>query len=57
MDASFYPLQLETLLYEGHFAKISFTLYSHLIKKKNGVQARLANDNQVIVDFSTFDVM
>lgn len=57
MDASLYPLQLETLLYEGHFAKISFTLFSHLIRGKNGVQARLANVDQVIVDFSSFDVM
>lgn len=37
--------------------QISFTLFSHLIRKKNGVQTRLANDDQVIVDFSTFDVM
>lgn len=57
MDASFYPLQLEILLYEGHFAKISFTLFSHLIRKKNEVQRKLANDDQVIVDFSTSDVM
>lgn len=56
MDAFSYPLQPGTHCMKDSLQRF-LLLSSHVIRKKNGVQTRLASDDQVIADFSTFGVM